>query len=362
MMQKLWLSLGLVPNLLFADIAAEGDSASDTVTYYQAVAPILQQQCQSCHQVGAIASFLPLSTYAEVKPLAKKIAKLTAARKMPPFNPDNSGSCTTYQNANVLEDQEIQTLAKWAEQGAPEGEFVSLPLPINSNELPGQTHQPKMEESYLPNAVKHDDYRCFVMSPGFSGTKSKFLTDYIVVPGDNKLVHHVVVYQVSSSKVAADARLKDDADEGPGYSCFGGAGVSGIRMLMNWSPGTGIVSLPQSTGIRMEPDLPLLVQIHYHIVGTPGSDQSQIKMKLADSVPFEMTPTFLAPNKPLNIPPQQKTYVHEGVNSLSTSLGNNKPLRILGVRSHMHKLGVQMHVGVTTETGDHCLIDVPHII
>lgn len=330
------------------------------VTYYQDVAPILNQQCQTCHQPGALASFLPLTTYEQVKPLAKRIRSVTQARKMPPFMPDNSGSCATYENARVLSADELAILAAWSDQGAPAGDFKELPAPQSPDALPGETHETAMEEAYTPSKSLTDDYRCFVMSPGFSSGPSLYLTDYLMVPGDNKLVHHVVAYQVTSAKAGNDARALDQAAAGAGYSCFGGAGVSGVRMIMNWAPGTGIVSLPEDTGIRIDPALPFVFQIHYHVTNsTPGSDRTQIKMKMASSVAHEMTPTFLSPLKALNIPPQQTAYVHEGTASLRSAFGNNKPLRVMGVRAHMHKLGSQMHVSVNTNKQDRCLVDVP---
>ncbi len=359
------LALGmlvLAPSLLAIEnnLKAQDELLTAEVTYYQQVAPLLNKQCQSCHQEGAIAGFLPFSTYEQVKPFAKRIRTVTEARKMPPFMPDNSGSCATYENAKVLSKDELAMLSAWADQGTPRGEVTELPAPKAPGFLEGQTHQTAMDEAYTPNKALHDDYRCFVMSPGFSGGPSLFLTDYLIVPGDDKMVHHVVAYQVTTAQAAEDARRLDQADAGPGYSCFGGASVSGVRMVMNWSPGTGVISMPKDTGIRIDPDLPLVFQVHYHLMNpNPGSDRTQIKMKMAESVPNEMTPTFLTPLKALQIPPQQTAYVHEGTASLRGSFGSNKPLRIMGVRAHMHKLGAKMQVSVTSKNQNSCIVDVP---
>lgn len=338
------------------------DLLPKVVTYYQDIAPILNRQCQTCHQPGALASFLPLDSYEQVKPLARLIRSVTQSRKMPPFMPDNSGSCATYENAKVLSSDEMNAIAAWVEQGAPEGNWAELPAPQKPDELLGETHQTAMEEPYTPNKTLHDDYRCFLMNPGFSGKKSLYLTNYLMIPGDDKLVHHVVAYQVTNARAAEDARNKDQADAGPGYSCFGGAGVSGVRMVMNWAPGTGIVSMPKDTGIRLDPDLPLVFQVHYHIMDDqPGSDRTAIKMKLAESVPYEMTPTFLAPLKALVIPPQKAEHVHEGTASLQGVFGSGRSLRVMGVRAHMHKLGSQMHVSILNGATkqDRCLVNVP---
>jgi len=43
--------------------------------------------------------------------------------------PDNSGSCATYQNAKVLSDKELATIAAWVDQGTLEGNWVELPTP-----------------------------------------------------------------------------------------------------------------------------------------------------------------------------------------------------------------------------------------
>ena len=334
--------------------------ASTPPTYYQDVAPIFQQQCQVCHQKGGLAEFLPLSSYEAIKPYAQFLKFTVQSRRMPPFSADNSGQCQTYENARWLSDKQIETISLWAENGAIEGEFVEIPLPPISKELAGQTHETQMPEPYLPDINLHDDYRCFLMEPGFEGDHPKFLKDYLVVPGNDQAVHHVVGYQVESEAAAAQARRKDAEEDGPGYSCFGGAGVSAVRMIMNWAPGTGTITHPENTGIRLDPSLPIILQVHYHI-SSPDikTDQTKIKMKLAEDVEREIIPTFLTPLKPLIIPPQTKEYVHEGDISLQGVYGQGVPIQILGVRAHMHKLGSKMKISIQTNDRNQCLVDIP---
>ncbi|MFW7380609.1 MAG: hypothetical protein ACOH5I_17485 [Oligoflexus sp.] len=217
-----------------------------------------------------------------------------------------------------------------------------------------------MPEPYQPNPELHDDYRCFVLDSGINGNQALYLTDYLVVPGNDQLVHHVVAYQVTSEEARMEAIQNDQDEAGPGYSCFGGAGVQGVRMVMNWAPGTASVSHPKGTGIRLDPELPLVFQVHYHIMGgNTGYDQTSIKMKMAEKVANEITPTFLTPLKPLVIPPKQERWVHEGQASLQHVYGENQPLKIMGVRAHMHKLGSEMHLSVKTKQAEECLADIP---
>src|SRR5690349_12574961 len=69
----------------------DGGAATDRdgPTFYADVAPILARNCTTCHQPGGIAPFT-LIEYAEVKPLASSIKRVTQSRTMPPFLPDNS--------------------------------------------------------------------------------------------------------------------------------------------------------------------------------------------------------------------------------------------------------------------------------
>ena len=68
-----------------ADLAA----THRQVTFAKDVAPILQQNCQECHQPNSIAP-MSLITYQEVRPWARAIKDRVAARQMPPWHIDRS--------------------------------------------------------------------------------------------------------------------------------------------------------------------------------------------------------------------------------------------------------------------------------
>src|SRR5512138_1758061 len=89
-------------------------------TYSEDVAPILRENCATCHQRGGIAPFV-LTDYASARAHASEIATETRARAMPPMPVNNDGSCNTYSNARWLTSEEIATLGAWAQAGAPEG-------------------------------------------------------------------------------------------------------------------------------------------------------------------------------------------------------------------------------------------------
>src|SRR5713226_2462228 len=110
-----------------AALAADTSSSPASVTFNKDVLPILQKNCQSCHRPGQIApmSFL---TYESVRPWAKAMKAATASRKMPPWFA--SPKYVHIQNDPTLKQSDIDTIARWVDAGAPEGEAKDAPPPL----------------------------------------------------------------------------------------------------------------------------------------------------------------------------------------------------------------------------------------
>jgi hypothetical protein len=338
-------------------------------TFYADVAPILAEHCATCHQQGGIAPFT-LITYAETKPLALAIKSVTQSRTMPPFLPDNSGACATYRDAMWLSDDDLSTLAAWADAGAPEGDpALGLPTLPKLPKLDDANHEASMAESYLPSTEAHDDYRCFLLDDDMDGSAPLYVTDYEVVPGDARVVHHVIVFQPQDQAAVDALREKDASEAGPGYACYGGAGGN-ARMLMNWAPGSGAVHHPDQTGVEVDPALPLVMQVHYHTGHGTYEDRTAIRLRTEDSVTYPMRPWFFTDGQ-LNLPPGMERIDKDiELSALAASLlysvisrplFDNGPLTIMGVRAHMHGLGREMRIERESASGDvACLADIPH--
>src|ERR1700726_2616242 len=110
-----------------AALAADASSSPASVTFHKDVLPILQKNCQGCHRPGQIApmSFL---TYENVRPWAKAMKAAVASRKMPPWFADPQYG--HYTNDRSLKQSEIETIAKWADNGAPEGDAKDAPVAL----------------------------------------------------------------------------------------------------------------------------------------------------------------------------------------------------------------------------------------
>src|SRR6478609_1431586 len=57
------------------------------VTFSEHIAPIVFQNCTTCHRPGEAGPF-PMTNYAETKKRATLIAEVTSEKSMPPWHPD----------------------------------------------------------------------------------------------------------------------------------------------------------------------------------------------------------------------------------------------------------------------------------
>jgi len=261
---------------------------------------------------------------------------------------DGSGQCNNYSNARWLSESEIGLFAAWNEAGAPAGDLSLAPeLPPPPPALADPDLTLDAGEPYLPNADLVDDYRCFVIDPGL--TASKFITAYEVQPGDERVVHHAIVYQPDSDEAAAEAVALDEAEAGPGYTCFGGVGVSSEPSVL-WAPGGGFVELPKETGVSLAAGRKLVLQVHYNVSHGAFPDQTKVKLALSDTVKF---PARYQPIADLDM------QLEPGLSAATTTrtfpaLG--QAITVHGVMPHMHTLGRELSVTAQADGAEQCLV------
>lgn len=102
-------------------------------TFYADVLPILQENCQACHQpaglnMGGMVAPMSLVRYEEVRPWAPMIAEVVAEGRMPPWSAAEMHQ-GTFKDERILDEAEKATLIAWAERGAPAGDPSSAPPP-----------------------------------------------------------------------------------------------------------------------------------------------------------------------------------------------------------------------------------------
>src|SRR6202162_951774 len=111
----------------FGAIATAADVSTASVCCNKDVLPVLQKNCQTCHRPGEIGP-MALLTYEGTRPWAKAIKSAVLSRKMPPWFADPKYG--HFANDRSLSQAEVNTLAAWADAGAPEGDAKDRPAAV----------------------------------------------------------------------------------------------------------------------------------------------------------------------------------------------------------------------------------------
>ena len=98
------------------------------VTYANDVAPILWEHCVTCHREGGVAP-MSLLSYEDARSYAPLIKPKIVSREMPPWHMDRSMGIQDFKNDPSLSDDEIATIVRWVDAGAPSGDLATLVQP-----------------------------------------------------------------------------------------------------------------------------------------------------------------------------------------------------------------------------------------
>src|SRR5436190_12077246 len=320
-------------------LSGRSAQAESPVTFNNQVVRIFQQHCQTCHRPGNIAPF-SLLTYADARPWARAIRENTVLKLMPPWKPVDAHGI--FEGERTLTDQEIQTISQWVLDGSPEGAASDLPEPIGFPETwsagtPDMVVQPP--SSYAVQPGSDDIYRCFPVT--LDSNLDTYVRGYEVLPGNRAIVHHILLFIDESGQSVA----LDNADPGPGYTCFGGAGfLNGLGGLGAWVPGASPQMFPLGTGVRIPAGARIVMQVHYSLVdfskmssGAPDPDLTRIGLYVS---PTPLQPIAFLPvvNPLFSVPPGESHYQVRAVTLIP------RTVELISVAPHMHLLGRQATV------------------
>jgi len=329
----------IVCALLGLSIAVPSLRAADEVTFNKHVAPILWKNCASCHRPGEVGPF-SLLTYKDAAKRADFLAEITADRRMPPWKAEvNFGD---FHDVRRLSDADIKTLAAWAKGGAKEGDAKDLP-PLPKFPEGWQLGKPdlvlEMPEEFEIPADGRDIYRNFVLPSGVTEDRTVSAVEFR--PGNRRVVHHALFFLDSSGQ----ARKKDEAEKGPGYSTFGGIGFTPTGGLGGWAPGAAPRFLPDGIGKMMKKDSDLVLQIHYHPSGKAEKDRSTVGIYFTKKPAEKVVAALPLLKRSLKIEPGEKR--HKETVSFTLPVD----VEVVGITPHMHLVGKEMKVKAVLPDG-----------
>ena len=297
-------------------------------TFAKDVAPIFQKSCQTCHHQGTSAP-MSLVTYDEVRPWARSIQQRVANRDMPPWHLDKTVGIRHYKNDRSLSDDEIATIVRWVDAGAPQGNPADMPAPLTFRaEADWFIGEPDLK------VTTPSDFAMYATGPDWwidqfaevKLTEDRWIKAMEIKPSNPKIVHHVVVYAI-----------EPDAPEG--------TPETGVQ-LHEYAVGKYGDIFGDNTGRLLKKGTRLRYDMHYFAIGSEQHNKTTIAFKF---YPKGVMPKYQVrsqairniPNDELEVPPNTVVRT-DGYFRLP------RPARIDAFQPHMHMRGR----GLTVEAID----------
>ena len=258
-------------------VVATGEGPS----YAEAVQPVIERSCASCHAEGEIGGeHWRAETAADVAGIADGLDLMVESGYMPPWQATDLS--VPFQHDPSLSDGEIAALADWARAGGPLDVDPETPLVPAADEAEQVDHDlvVALSEPYQGSVDVTNDYRCFVLDPGF--TEPTAIVGYEFLPDKDEILHHATVFRAGADRVEGLAAA-DAADDGPGWTCYTGTGAD--EQFAAWAPGQDPTRFPEGSAMRWEPGDVAVIQVHYHFTHSAPPDQSAMAFELADGPP-----------------------------------------------------------------------------
>jgi len=274
-----------------------------------------------------------LLNYENARARASDIARVVQSRRMPPWLPDPGEP--PFLGERRLSNSEIDTLKRWADAGAPEGERADLPT---SPTWPSGWALGKpdlvvtLSAPYLLRPGQHDTYRNVIMPAVVARTR--FVRAVEFNPGTT-VVHHAVM---RIDRTGTSRRL-DAEDSEPGFDGMVAADVQDPDgHFIGWAPGRGPIVAPDRMPWRLDAGADLVVELHLMPGSAPMEVRPTVALYFTDTPPSEHPVMLIMGSKSIDIAPGNADYWIEDRYQLPV------PVDVLSVYPHAHYLGRQMLV------------------
>ena len=314
---RFWRQMGtgvLVVGGFFMLTSAALAQAAD-VTFAKDVATILQEKCEACHRTGQMAP-MSLTTYQEVRPWARAIRTKVVAGDMPPWHMSKTTGIQKFVNDISLTADQIDTIVRWVDAGAPLG---------NPEDLPPAREWPSGERWRVGDLLGRD--------PDFIVTSTPWTQP---AEGQDQWWQPVVDSGMTEDRWIKAVEVRPTI-EGRRIVHHGNSA------LAEFAVGKAGEIYPENTGRLFKAGEKVGFDIHYHSVGEEITDYLSIGVWF---YPKDVVPKYVVKHSVMGVfqamdtfdlPPHTVTKHHAFIPLA-------KPTRILSYQPHMHVRGKSMSI------------------
>ena len=295
--------------------------AKTAVSYEKEIAPIIAENCATCHREGGIAPFA-LNSHSMAQGWSPMIREVLMTKRMPPGQVDPH--VHKFINDRNLAIEESQKLIRWIEAGSVrDGETDPLSLLTWPDTKWNVSGEPdlivKIPAKRIP-ATGVVDY-INIQVPVVGMEKDRWLRASEFIPGDRTVMHHAT-----------------------GTLAGGGlAGGSDVAVLNRYVPGSEPRIEPPNTGGLLKKDSVIDITLHYTTSGKEAVDESEFGLWFypegvvpEDRMKARMVGVFGSAWE--NIPPYAKNY------EMSSSFVLSEDADVYQYHPHMHFRGKDLRM------------------
>ena len=309
--------------------------------YATEIAPIIAEQCASCHREGGIGPFA-MDSHLMLQGWSPMIREVLLTKRMPPTQVDPY--IGHFSNARYISDTDLQRLVHWIDAGAPRGGADTDPL--TQLQFPDRREWQLGEPDFIVKAPAHEipatgvlDYINVEVELPFEEDKWIRAVQYIA--GDEAVLHHLLSY-VTAPREAVQ-------EESPV------AVNASTRFLEGYAPGkVDAITFPQNTGVYIPQGHNLSMQFHYTANGRATVDETLLGLYMHDDPPAYENFTESVSGM-FRIPP------FAGNHAASAEYVFAEDVVVTGLRPHMHFRGKDMKLSAELPDGSITeLLSVPN--
>ena len=300
---------------------ARDQHAEMPVSYTADIAPLLTEKCLDCHNDGGIGPW-SMSDHAMVQGWSRMMKEVLMTRRMPPGQIDPHVGKPIDDVVEVTP-AELQMLVHWIDAGAIIDEGAEDPLAGITIENPKFTlGKPDMVYKVPAQSIPATgvlEYRFIPVELNLD--KDIWISAVEFVPGDSKVLHHVIAYLSSPADKSGKRR-----DEGSDRE----------ESIGGFAPGRQPDAFSDNSGRLIPKGSNLLLQMHYTTSGKPTVDETEVGFYIYDEPPAYVMAGGVAGQRRFMIPAHAKEHKLEGEQLIG------EDAYLYGMTPHMHYRGKYM--------------------